>query len=76
VQALEVGERRLRKHANGMLGFAHTGEERRRIDVTVVVREVVEVMRDLGVAKHVTLGLAIDTQPICVVAEKMELEQV
>jgi signal transduction histidine kinase len=77
VQLLETGEQRLRHHAGSVLGLARTAyEDRSTVDVAEVARSVVELLRSLGVAKRVSVGIAVGDVPVKVMGNRGELEQI
>ncbi len=75
VTLLETGERRLRQHAGGVLGLARTNRATSgRLDLGDTVRSVVELLRSLGIARRVTLGVASDG-PAWTTGNRGEIEQ-
>jgi signal transduction histidine kinase len=77
VHLLETGEARLARHVAGVLGMARAvAPTWEPFDVADVARQVVALLRDVGVARRISVGLALDHAPARLVGDRGEIEQV
>jgi signal transduction histidine kinase len=76
VGMLERGEARLRRHATHVLGLARPQQsERGRVDLGELARSTVTLLKELGGAKRVTVGVAVDGSQVHTIGDRGELEQ-